>query len=56
MLAKWPEDDQRRQHVEAELKADLEFVIGNMEDGPKVRRHRERMQAMHKDFFALLKV
>lgn len=26
-----------------------------MEDNPKVRRHRERMQQMHKDFFALLK-
>lgn len=55
VLSKWPEDDQRRQHVEAELKADLDFVVGNMEEGPKVRRHRERMQAMHKDFFALLK-
>jgi hypothetical protein len=55
VLSKWPEDDQRRQHVEAELKADLEFVVGNMEESPKIRRHRERMQAMHKDFFALLK-
>jgi hypothetical protein len=26
-----------------------------MEDNPKVRKHRERMQQMHKDFFALLK-
>lgn len=26
-----------------------------MEENPKIRRHRERMQSMHKDFFALLK-
>jgi len=55
ILSKFPPDDQRRLHVEPELKADLEFVMGNMEENPKVRRHRERMQRMHKDFFALLK-
>lgn len=39
----------------AELEKDLAFVEGNMEENPKVRNHRERMQRMHKDFFAILK-
>jgi len=54
-LERFPAEDPRRVHVESELKSDLEYVEGNMEDNPKVRTHRERMQAMHKDFFALLK-
>lgn len=55
VLKDFPEDDPRRAHVESELAQDLAFVIGNMEENPKVKRHRERMQTMHKDFFALLK-
>lgn len=38
-----------------ELEKDLAFVESNMEENPKVRNHRERMQRMHKDFFAILK-
>jgi len=55
ILKKFPAEDPRRLHVETELKADLEFVSGNMADNPKVRSHRERMQCMHQDFFSLLK-
>jgi len=51
----YPETNLRRQYVESELMKDLEFVKSNMEDNPKVHRHRLRMQEMHKDFFALLK-
>eukprot|EP01126_Amoeba_proteus_P020261 TRINITY_DN2066_c0_g2_i2.p1 TRINITY_DN2066_c0_g2~~TRINITY_DN2066_c0_g2_i2.p1 ORF type:complete len:385 (-),score=75.60 TRINITY_DN2066_c0_g2_i2:55-1143(-) len=55
ILQEYPEDNPRRVHFETELSADLEFVMDNMEENPKVRNHRERMQQMHKDFFALLK-
>lgn len=51
----YPPDNARRQYMEEELLKDLEFVKSNMEDNPKVHRHRLRMQEMHKDFFALLK-
>lgn len=55
MLERYPADSERRRFVEEELKKDLEFVMQNMEENPKVRSHRERMQRMHKDFFAILK-
>jgi len=54
-LKGYPEDNERRVHFETELNADLQFVLGNMEENPRVRRHREQMQQMHQDFFALLK-
>eukprot|EP01127_Copromyxa_protea_P005294 TRINITY_DN15243_c0_g1_i1.p1 TRINITY_DN15243_c0_g1~~TRINITY_DN15243_c0_g1_i1.p1 ORF type:complete len:381 (-),score=143.80 TRINITY_DN15243_c0_g1_i1:30-1073(-) len=55
VLKAYPEGGDRVNHFVPELEADLAFVLGNMEDNPKVRKHRERMQQMHKDFFALLK-
>jgi len=54
-LKAYPEDSDRRVHFQQELEADLKFVEENMTDNPKVRKHREQMQQMHKDFFALLK-
>jgi len=51
----YPPENPRRQYMEEELLKDLEFVKSNMDDNPKVHRHRLRMQEMHKDFFALLK-
>jgi len=51
----YPENNERRRHVELELEKDLAYVCDNMQDNPNVRRHRERMQQMHKDFFAILK-
>jgi len=51
----YPPENARRLYMEEELLKDLEFVKSNMEDNPKVHRHRLRMQEMHKDFFALLK-
>jgi hypothetical protein len=54
-LQKYPPVSERRKHVEAELEKDLEYVSTNMIDNPQVQSHREKMQAMHKDFFAILK-
>jgi len=51
----YPQDNARRQYIEGELLKDLEFVKLNMEENPKVHRHRVRMQEMHKDFFSILK-
>jgi len=51
----YPEQNPRRQYIEGELTKDLEFVKSNMEDNPKVHKHRLRMQEMHKDFFRILK-
>jgi hypothetical protein len=55
VIQAYPETNLRRLYVEGELMKDLEFVKSNMEDNPKVHRHRLRMQEMHKDFFSLLK-
>lgn len=55
MLQKYPPISERRQHVESELEKDLEYVTSNMVENPEVRSHREKMQQMHKDFFAILK-
>jgi len=54
-LEAFPPVSERRKHVEGELEKDLAFVESNMEENPKARAHRERMQRMHKDFFAILK-
>jgi hypothetical protein len=54
-IRKYPEDNARRQHVEAELVKDLEYVKDNMKEDPQVVKHRERMRQMHNDFFSLLK-
>jgi len=54
-LKEYPEDSERRKHFQSELEKDLVFVEENMVDNPKVKKHREQMQQMHKDFYALLK-
>jgi hypothetical protein len=38
----------RVQHVEEELKKDLEYVEENMKEDPKRIQHKERMRAMHR--------
>jgi len=55
VVRKYPADNARRQHIEAELQKDLEYVLDNMKEDPQVMRHRERMKLMHDDFFDLLK-
>jgi len=55
VIGKYPEDSPRRLYIEGELKKDLEFVMDNMNENPKVTTHREKMRQMHIDFFALLK-
>lgn len=55
MLKKFPEDSPRRIAIEEELQKDLDYVMDNMKENPEVTRHRERMRAMHQDFFDVLK-
>jgi len=55
VIRKYPVDNMRRNHVEAELQKDLEYVSENMKENPQVMKHREKMRLMHVDFFKLLK-
>ncbi len=55
VVRKYPESNERRKHVEAELQQDLEFVIGNMAETPDAERRREKMLEAHADFFKVLK-
>jgi hypothetical protein len=55
VIRKYPETNARRQHVEAELLQDLEFVKGNMVETPDALKRREKMLSAHADFFKVLK-
>jgi len=55
VIQKYPEDNARRQHVEAELQKDLEYVSSHMEETPEGRKRREKMLKNHQEFFKVLK-
>jgi len=54
VMAEFPPINPRQQHVEEELKKDLEFVTENMKESPSGTSKRERMLSMHKDFVTVL--
>jgi len=54
VIQKYPEDNARRQHVEAELEKDLEYVKSHMEETPEGRKRREKMLKNHQEFFKVL--
>jgi len=54
VIAEFPPVNPRQQHVEEELKKDLEFVSENMKESPSGTAKRERMLSMHKDFVTVL--
>lgn len=54
VLAEFPPINPRQQHIEGELKKDLEFVTDNMKESPSGNAKKERMLTMHKDFVTVL--
>jgi len=54
VLAEFPPINPRQQHVEEELKKDLEFVNENMKESPAGTSKKEKMLSMHKDFVTVL--
>jgi len=54
VMAEFPPINPRQQHVEEELRKDLEFVTGNMQETPSGTAKKERMLSMHKDFVTVL--
>jgi len=54
-LQQFPDDNPRKQGDIDELTQDLEFVTQTMTITPAVTKRRERMKAMHIDFFSVLK-
>jgi hypothetical protein len=55
VIQRYPEDNARREHIEAELLKDLEYVKSHMEENPEVRKRREKMLKNHQEFFKVLK-
>ncbi len=55
VIRKFPEDSPRRMHVETELMKDLDYVNGLMVESDEVMKRRQKMLAMHQDFFKVLK-
>lgn len=54
VLSEFPPINPRQQHVESELKKDLDFVVENMKESPSGNTKKERMLSMHKDFVTVL--
>jgi hypothetical protein len=54
VLAEFPPINPRQQHIEQELKKDLDFVTENMKESPAGNARKERMLSMHKDFVTVL--
>lgn len=55
VVRKYPEDCERRKHIEQELLADLAFVEENINGDSADTRRREKMLNSHSDFFKVLK-
>jgi len=55
VLHQFSDDNPRKSPDMEELQQDLEFIITTMTVNPTVTKRRERMKAMHSDFFAVLK-
>jgi len=55
VVRKYPEDNERRKHIEEELLQDLAFVEENMNGATSDTRRREKMLNSHSDFFKVLK-
>jgi len=55
VLEQFPDDNPRKTGDVEELTKDLEFIISTMTVNPSVTKRRERMKAMHIDFFSVLK-
>jgi len=54
VLAEFPPINPRQQHIEQELKKDLDFVTENMKESLAGNTKKERMLSMHKDFVTVL--
>jgi len=54
VIAEFPPINPRQQHIEQELKKDLDFVTENMKETPAGNTKKERMLSMHKDFVTVL--
>jgi len=53
-LSAFPADSPRRLYIEEELRKDLEYVSGNMEENPESVRRRQKMLKNHQEFFKVL--
>jgi hypothetical protein len=54
-IRRFPDESPRRQHIEAELEADLAYVVDNMKDDDATMRRRRKMLQSHSDYFKVLK-
>jgi hypothetical protein len=54
VLRVYPEDNARRQHIEAELLKDLDYVEQNMIESNESIKRKEKMLANHKEFLKVL--
>jgi len=55
VVRKYPEQNERRKHIESELVADLDFVETNLNGDTSDMRRRQRMLQSHSDFLKVLK-
>jgi len=55
VVRKFPEESERRKHIEQELLADLAFVEDNLNGDTSDIRRREKMLSSHSDFLKVLK-
>eukprot|EP01118_Nematostelium_gracile_P005608 TRINITY_DN1784_c0_g1_i1.p1 TRINITY_DN1784_c0_g1~~TRINITY_DN1784_c0_g1_i1.p1 ORF type:complete len:364 (-),score=117.41 TRINITY_DN1784_c0_g1_i1:41-1066(-) len=55
VMAKYPTDSARREHVAGELEKDLEYVNNNMVQNPEATKRREKMLKNHQEFWKVLK-
>jgi len=55
VIRKFPDDNLRKQYVEAELMKDLQYVQHNMAENPEQIKKRHKMLDNHKQFFEVLR-